>query len=467
MEETHGGDDDSGTTPAASLLSLLVVLEEKQDAFQIIAAYLGNPFDFRRLGQTCKALKEYFSTDKDDVWKLSATYSQDGQKALKEEFRLDKEGLWKLRLPFRDPSGEQRKKLKWGDYLEDDRLPTMWEKAMVKAVQGKVYLEQRKDENILESVVHGTDIEWLPMYTVRRQEECFNEMDRIGKLVYEAYWFSTYMLSRGELFVRPDTGFAMVALVEGNVMEYIGRANLLACDRGKASGTFPCITREDFNRVRQVSGTQIFGGGHYFNIAEMNDRWITQHPFKDVISRRLARRAGAIQITDAAMKYIWKMVAWLIRTFLYVMDEMEQFDRNPKCLQHPANMHMKMYPPKPCARWMPTPGMVITAAKTLGLPVTTFYDTKERINMDFMFEFYYNKLSPKEKQEYELSTNFTYDPCKDADFKEWDFSEDEDDYNDDEAMIGLVPDEESDGTFSADSMDDFEDDDVSMGEGDL
>ena len=102
------GSAGTDSSPPASLLGLLTVVDDQKDPMKNVAAFVGNPFDFRRLSHTCKDMNKYFTLENDDIWRLS--------------------------LAYKDPSDDDKE---WGDYLNDDRLPRAWEKAMVKAVRGK------------------------------------------------------------------------------------------------------------------------------------------------------------------------------------------------------------------------------------------------------------------------------------------------------------------------------------------
>ncbi|KAL3942655.1 MAG: hypothetical protein SGARI_000195 [Bacillariaceae sp.] len=309
------------------------------------------------------------------------------------------------------------------DFRFDARIEKVWEKAMVRAVLGKVKEEQQKTDNLLWEM-------WGP-----HTKSCLRSL-------------ATVPPDYAYCIVREDTSFVISCLAEANALFWIRQANRIACDRiaeqqqqepslsNNNVQAFPLLRGCDFRLI----GLLAAGDGATSAFNPFGGTMLASYSPDDAAAarlfhvgfpqvRRLCYRAGVVQIDNVALEYVRQLVLFIIKALLDTASRLDDQWKgsNTRSLQHPAQAHIRQFPPTlrddtspdSLRQWQPTPGMMTMVAKAMGMPITTVYEDIDQlslgINLNIFYDHYCARLSDAEEESYLESMENFYDPSRDYD----------------------------------------------------
>jgi hypothetical protein len=327
--------------------------------FKNILEFVGDPFDFRRLSQTCRPLSTYLSPDNEDAWKLSSHYQE---------------------------------------FKDDDRVTRAFDKAMNARVLEKIRAEQASSEDIF-------------LTEVERDEDPkdFTGMREFLVPVISRVSFSV----SGTILFGPDFGKNLFWMIEANMIDYLQKAAKYCAYRAEED-IYPILVTKDlefvFNRLPNHKGN-LFGGrfapkiGIGLLLEVLYNTGLV--PKYERVVRRWAYRAGIVMYSDAAAVYIWAVTLYMTFALLELESLLSKGDHFP--LQHPANIHMAKFQFSKDLKYL-LPGILPHAAQRLGLAITKVLSTDAILSDDDAlfrdyFPKYYNSLTEDEKKAYDDSVD--------------------------------------------------------------
>ena len=395
--------------------NIMTLLQGKDGGvFRSVLEYVKNPYDFRRLGQTCQAFHEYFGNPNNDipVWNyifkdmIEEDYPKNG----------DDDGGPHV-------SGEVARGV-------DYRLVHAQHKVFVKFIAKRIEVEQKSGLNILLEEFGKSDRfengmkSFLQECVIKFIEDNL-ALNNPGQLPD-----GHADLQFGQWSFRHDTTEYFADLIQANMVSFIEKSLKVSLHRSSSNAdckscikegkAFPALEEQDLRLVVDISNSWGLGmlspRSFRFGDSRTTEAWMEEQvPIVNSIVRRLAFQGGVHKLSNRAFSYIWcimlQMTSLLLR--FAAMEHRHWLDcpagnKSRPRLTHPAHLHISKFPPAyvdggPC---MPAPKQLDDAAKYYELFVKTTLSATNNIeifNRDDeseyaqLYQTYWNLLDEKEK----------------------------------------------------------------------
>ena len=344
------------------------------DAFKNLLQFLGDPQSFQVLGKTCKTLHNVFAPRAQVTWNITMTQ-------LVQEARVNGKNRY----------GDDTEQV--GALYMDPRLPTLFEKVMVRNTLAKMMMSQNKDTDIILTEYKDGAFETL-------------WLQPLADMIMAGHANTFGPLPEAVVF-RNDFVRSFAALVEGNMIEIIRRANDMMIS-GTQEDTYPVLeTSNVFDYLKQhleacgvgidmtpnrgpeyyqaMPICNVFGGKAlpFPRLAsidskslELNPLWQQQFPINYGIIRRLAYQAGVVKLTHSAFVYLWRLAVCMSSSLFYLLEK-ERENNGGAYQDMAASRGLTRLAPNTGTTWIPIPHHLNEAARSLGLLISTVLDSGE------------------------------------------------------------------------------------------